>query len=279
MSVWKFANIEWDLEIQPRILGILNVTPDSFSDGGLFVEPQRALEHALRMEAQGADAIDVGAESTRPGACEITIAVEWQRLESVLKLLSASLKIPISLDTRKSEIARRGIATGVQIINDVSGGRFDAKMFDVVRQTKAGYILMHSRGTPDHMMEHCHYQNLFEEIKQELKNQVGLAQKQGVRPKQIVLDPGFGFAKNVEQNDDLLDNLEKVILESYPCAIGISRKRFLREKAGGEQEKLMKLGIAGCQKAYKKGVRLFRVHEVELTVKRLKGMDPGSSPG
>ena len=237
----------------------------------LFVEPKLALEHALQMEAEGADAIDVGAESTRPGAGKISVEVEWQRLEPVLKLLSASLKIPISLDTRKSEIARRGIETGVQIINDVSGGRFDVKMFEVIRQTRAGYILMHSRGTPDDMMEFCHYRNLCEEIKQELKTQVELAQKQGCSLEQIVLDPGFGFAKNIEQNDDLLDNLEKVMIAPYPYAMGISRKRFLREKAGGDPQRLVELGIAGCQKAYKKGVRIFRAHEVELVVKRLKG--------
>ncbi len=245
---------------RPYFMGIINVTPDSFSDGGTFINPEDALAHAEKLLAEGADILDIGAESTRPGAKAIDITTQWERLSPVLKWIRQQNDITISIDTRSAEIAKRALWEGANWINDVSGGRYDPRILQVCAEHHCPLILMHSRGIPANMMEHCAYEDLLKEILEELTLQVAAAKEQGVT--KIMIDPGFGFAKTPEQNQYLLSHLAKININDYPLMIGVSRKRFLREQAGDDPEKLLSLGIQACQKAYQQGVRLFRVHEI-----------------
>lgn len=248
-------------------MGIINVTPDSFSDGGQFLTSQHALAQAEKLITEGVDVLDIGAESTRPGAKEMDEVTQWERLKPVLQLIRKYHDVTISIDTRSAEIAQRSLGEGANWINDVSGGRHDPQLLQICAKHKCPVILMHSRGTPDNMMDHCHYQDLMKEISHELTSQMIIAKQQGVS--KIIMDPGFGFSKTSEQNKYLLAHLNELNIHHYPLMIGLSRKRFLREHAGDDTEKLLSLGIEACQLAYQQGARLFRVHEIAAYRKAL----------
>ena len=209
------------------IMGVLNVTPDSFSDGGKFIGLSAAIKQALAMEAAGADLIDIGAESTRPGSRGISAEEELQRLLPVLEKLRGKLKIPISIDTRKSAVADAALQAGAQIINDVSGLRHDAAIARVAAKHNVPLILMHMRGTPETMQTNPFARDVLKDVTQGLRKSVAIARRAGVNESQIVLDPGIGFGKSLAQNYQLLRNLPALAKLSYPLLVGTSRKGFL----------------------------------------------------
>jgi dihydropteroate synthase len=208
-------------------MGVLNVTPDSFSDGGKFLSVKRAAEHALKMQYEGADIIDIGAESTRPGSDEITVVEELARLLPVLEALRGKLKIPISVDTQKSSVAEIAIGAGAAMINDVSGLRHDPRIAEVAAKHRAPIILMHMRGTPRTMQKMPFAKDVMKDVVSGLKASVRVARKAGVARNKIVVDPGIGFGKSFEQNYKLLANLKEIAKLGYPLLVGTSRKGFL----------------------------------------------------
>jgi len=209
------------------LMGVLNVTPDSFSDGGKFLDPQSAIEHALEMERAGADLLDIGGESTRPGSTGTAAETELARILPVLEGLRGALKIPIAVDTRKSKVAEAAISAGAQIINDISGLRFDPRLAEVAQRRGVPLILMHMRGEPSTMQEGPFARDVMKDVVQGLRASIRKARAAGVRKSQIVIDPGIGFGKSFEQNYELLRKLPELAKLGYPLLVGTSRKGFL----------------------------------------------------
>ena len=209
------------------VMGVLNVTPDSFSDGGKFFDAQRAVQHALAMQNDGADIVDVGAESTRPGSEGISVAEELGRLLPVLERLRGKLKIPISVDTQKASVAEMALGAGAEIINDISGLRTDPELARVAAQHEAALILMHMRGTPRTMQKGPFARDVTRDVVSGLEQSIATAKKYGMARSQIVIDPGIGFGKNYVQNYELLAKLPELAKLGYPLMIGTSRKGFL----------------------------------------------------
>lgn len=212
-------------------MGILNVTPDSFSDGGKYLDPNDAIAHGIEMLNEGVDIIDVGGESTRPGAQRITAEEELNRVLPVIMELK-KIGAKVSVDTMRASVAQ---ASGADIINDVSGGKADPKMFETVAQLNTPYVLMHWRGHSTEMDQKAIYQNVVAEVISELMSQVELAKTAGIKKENLILDPGLGFAKNVEQNWEIVNNISEFQKLGYPLLIGGSRKRFLN---GSEEESI-----------------------------------------
>jgi len=217
------------LILGPRtlVMGVLNVTPDSFSDGGNFFSQEKAVQHALQMERDGADLIDIGAESTRPGSLGIAAEEEWSRLAPVLAALRTRLKIPISVDTRKSEIAAKAIESGAEIINDVSGLKYDPRIGEISARARVPLILMHMRGEPQTMQQKPFARSALKEVAQDFRASLSIARKAGVPNSQIVLDPGIGFGKSYAQNYQLLAELPQLAKLGFPLLVGTSRKGFI----------------------------------------------------
>ena len=250
------------------MVGILNVTPDSFSDGGLYLNPLAALRHAEDLLAQGADLIDVGAESTRPGRPEpVPAEEEWRRLEPVLvELARRFADVPVSVDTVKSVTARRALDAGAWAINDVSGLRLDPAIASACAASGAGLILMHSRGSVEDMAtyEHATYDDVAHEVTQELAGAIAVAEERGVARDRIVVDPGLGFAKRPEHNNAVLARLGELRQLDLPIMVGPSRKRFLAAATGKDAADRDPASAAACVTAYLLGAMLFRVHNVAL---------------
>jgi dihydropteroate synthase len=265
---WVMSRGHVDLG-RPILVGIINVTPDSFSDGGRCLDPAAALLHADSLVSAGADMLDVGAESTRPGRPdEVPAEEEWARLAPVLEgLLAEYPDLPLSVDTVKSETARRALDKGVWAINDVSGLRFDPALAMACAEFDAGLILMHSRGTIADMAsyDHTHYDQLGRDVQRELLESVGRAEDGGVRPERLVLDPGLGFAKKPEQNLELLRDLDALSSLGFPIMVGPSRKRFLGMVTGRDVDERDLATASACVSAYFGGAGLFRVHAIEPT--------------
>jgi dihydropteroate synthase len=209
------------------LMGVLNVTPDSFSDGGKFADPRDAIDHALALEKSGADILDIGAESTRPGSDAITGDEELRRLLPVLQALRGKLKIPISIDTRKSEVAEIALKAGAQILNDVSGLNHDERLAEIAARHKVPLILMHMRGEPRTMQTAPFARNVMKDVTDGLRASIRKACKAGVAKSQIILDPGIGFGKSFQQNYELLAQLPQLAELGYPLMVGTSRKGFL----------------------------------------------------
>jgi len=218
------------------VMGVLNITPDSFSDGGKFLSPQRAIQHALAMEKAGADILDIGAESTRPGSAETSPVEELRRLLPVLQALRGKIKIPISIDTRKSSVAEIALGAGAELINDVSALRYDPRVADVAAGRKCGLILMHMRGEPATMQKISFAKNVVADVTKDLRAALTIARRAGVAKSQIVLDPGIGFGKSFPQNYELLRRLPEIAKLGYPLLVGTSRKGFLGHTLALAQE-------------------------------------------
>jgi dihydropteroate synthase len=265
---FEFKNGGFDLSSKHCfIFGILNVTPDSFSDGGNFFSPQKAIEHAVDLEKQGADAIDVGGESTRPGSPSVSENEELRRVIPVIQELKRKLKIPIAIDTSKPAVAEMALREGASIVNDVSGLRADPRIASVVAAAQAGLLLMHSRGTPATMQTLCQYSDLLKELSAELQQQTSIALSAGIKSEQIVWDPGIGFAKTKEQNWFILENIQNFIHgSSYPVMVGLSRKSFL----GGDVSTRGPATLEAETSMYQKGVRLIRTHDVGALRRAIK---------
>jgi len=247
----------------PAVMGVLNVTPDSFSDGGRYLDPDRAVEHALAMEAAGADLIDVGGESTRPvGAREVSVEAELERVTEVLARLGKRLRIPISIDTRRAAVARVALDSGAAIINDITALRHDAEMAPLAADTKCAVVLMHMRGGPADHIKFARYRDVVGEVSSYLVERARLAQAAGIARSRIVLDPGLGFAKTAEHNLKLVAALPALCALGYPVLMGASRKTFVARIAGaGERE--LEFGTAAVNAvAIVNGASMVRVHDV-----------------
>ena len=245
------------------LMGIVNVTPDSFSDGGQFNQRQQAVNHALMMIEQGADLIDVGGQSTRPGAEQISLAEELERVIPVVEALRQQSTIPISVDTTRAEVARQAIASGADIINDISGATFEPEILEIVAENQVPIILMHIRGTPETMQTLTDYQDLMGEIIQFFQEQIEIASDSGVRRSQIILDPGIGFAKNYQQNIEILRQINQLKNLGFPLLIGTSRKSFIGQILNQDNPQKRVWGTAAtCCQAISQGADILRIHDV-----------------
>jgi len=257
--LWKLKHRELQLGDRTLIVGILNVTPDSFSDGGRYFDPDRAFARALELEEQGADILDIGAESTRPGSKRISEAEEKRRLMPVLKRLRDRLAVPISVDTYKSGVAANALELGAEIINDPSGLTFDPKLARVVAQYDAGLILNHMRGTPDTWAKLPPLPDVMASIVQDLDASVHRARRAGLDRARLVIDPGLGFGKRGEQNAEILARLAALARLDLPVMVGPSRKSFLAQ--AGERETEF-ASAAAVTAAILGGAHLVRVHDL-----------------
>lgn len=243
-------------------MGVLNVTPDSFSDGGKFLDPGRAEEAALRMRDEGAHFLDIGGESSRPGARQISWREEIRRILPVLKRIVPKIKIPISVDTYKYEVASAVLGEGALIINDIQGLRSGKKLARLIAQHKASVVLMHMRGTPGTMQKDPRYKSVVREVMDSLRRSARTAREAGIERSRILLDPGFGFGKTSEHNFELLSHLDRFAGLGYPVLVGLSRKSFLGNLLGLPVDERLYASLAGAAAAIERGAHVLRVHEV-----------------
>jgi dihydropteroate synthase len=256
---------------RPRVMGVVNVTPDSFSDGGHFLDPAKAVAEAERQVAEGADLIDIGGESTRPSSVALSPEQEWSRIAPVLTALHGRLAVPLSVDTRHSEVASRAVDAGADFINDVEGLRSE-EMRRVAARTGAGVVVMHMRGTPSTMQQDVHYADLRGEVFAALATATDTAVREGIAPEKLIVDPGLGFGKSAEQSLELLVHVGELRSLGYPVLLGASRKSFLGWTLGGPNGPLDRLdvGLAAAVIAAERGVALVRTHDVGPTVRALQ---------
>jgi dihydropteroate synthase len=245
-------------------MGVLNITPDSFSDGGVFNSTSAALAQAWAMVAAGVDIIDVGGQSTRPGAEQITLEAELERVIPVVQLLRSEMTVPISVDTTRASVAKAAIKAGADIVNDISGGTFDADMLPTVASLDVPIVLMHIKGTPQTMQQMTNYQDLLGEISSFLTKQITAATNAGVDREKIIIDPGIGFAKNYEQNLEILRELRSLAALNCPILVGASRKSFIGRILNQPEPKARVWGTAAaCCAAIANGADILRVHDVK----------------
>jgi len=257
-------------------MGIVNVTPDSFSDGGRYLDPGRAIEHGLALAAEGADVIDVGGESTRPGAEPVPAAEELRRVIPVVERLAAEAGVPVSIDTTKADVAAAAIDAGAAIVNDVSAGRGDPRLFDVVARTGAGLVVMHMQGEPRTMQDAPHYDDVVGEVTEFLIERVQAAEAAGVARSRIIADPGIGFGKTAEHNVALLAGLHAIVdAVGVPVLVGTSRKSFLGRVAGtgADPEARVDATLATVVWAFDLGAAMVRVHDVRGAVEAARLLD------
>ncbi len=254
----------------PVVMGVLNVTPDSFSDGGMYLEPTNAVERGRRMVAEGADVIDVGGESTRPGAALVDEEMEMDRVIPVVEALRSHLPVPISIDTRRARVAQAAIAAGADIVNDVSAMR-DPGMGAVVAASGAGLLLMHMRGTPQTMQDDPRYEDVVAEVAAELRERVDAAVTAGIEPARIAVDPGIGFGKTFRHNLELIARLGEIVALGHPVVLGASRKAFLGALLDGAPPAERAIATASaCVAGLFNGARIFRVHDVKIVREALR---------
>ena len=260
------------LKMRPYfIMGILNTTPDSFSDGGNFTTVDLALKRALEMVDEGADIIDIGGESSRPGAEAVSEDEELSRVIPVIEKISKYTDTPISIDTVKSKVAQAALDAGAFMVNDITAGRRDAKMASVVAENSCFVTLMHSRKKPDNMQDSPFYTDVISEVSRELIDSVEVFRAAGVAADKIILDPGIGFAKRVEDNIDILANIDKFMMLGYEILIGTSRKSFIGLLTGEKApEKRVSGSLGSIAYAFMQGANFFRVHDVKTTSDYLK---------
>ena len=270
---WHAGGRVLDCSERTLVMGVLNVTPDSFSDGGRFLDQNAAVSHGLRLVADGADLVDVGGESTRPGSDPVTVEEERRRVVPVIEHLAAAHPgLPISIDTRKPGVAADALAAGACIVNDVSGGRAGG-MFDVVREAGAGMVLMHMRGEPKTMQEAPHYDDVVGEVKEFLRERIESAEFAGIDPQALCIDPGIGFGKNLDHNLLIIKHLGALSDLGRPVLIGPSRKRFIGailDLPEGERVE----GTAGAVAwSVAHGAHVVRVHDVKEIVRVVRVVD------
>lgn len=262
-----------DFSQRAYIMGVLNLTPDSFFDGRRFLEPEAAVQHAFRMEAEGADIIDLGGESTRPGAQAVPLKEEFRRVLPVLKRLSGRLKVPISIDTYKSEVAERCIQCGAEMVNDISGLYFDPRMKEIVARHQVPVIVMHMKGTPRDMQKDPQYRDLIGEILSFFRESISRADAAGVPADKIIIDPGIGFGKSFAHNLDILKGLESFKVLGKPIMVGVSRKSFLGKILDLPVDERLEGSIAAALYAVLRGANIVRVHDVAATVRALRTVE------
>ena len=263
----NFANL--DFQKIPNIMGILNLTPDSFSDGGKFNSKKKGIDHALRMFKIGADIIDVGGESTRPGSSIINKKLEWNRIKKIIS--SITKKIPISLDTRKSELMEKGIKYGVKIINDVSGLSHDLETINILKKYKIPFIIQHTQGTPENMQIKPSYKNELLDIYDFFENKIKFLRTIGIKHNNIIIDPGIGFGKNLKHNMNLISNISVFHSLGFPILVGNSRKKFIKDLTGKNDTKTRIGGtVASSIYLMMQGVQILRIHDVNELLQGVK---------
>jgi dihydropteroate synthase len=269
--LWKIGERLFDLSRQGLIMGVLNVTPDSFSDGGNFFDTKTAVEHGLRMAAEGAHIIDVGGESTRPGAEAVSTEEELRRILPVIEQLHKNSEVIISIDTSKADVARTAIRAGALIVNDVTGGRGDERMMPLIAETKSAFIIMHMQGTPQTMQIAPQYSNVVLEVADFFRQQYARAIVYNIDPMAIAFDPGIGFGKTLEHNLELLAQLERLRAFDRPLVIGVSRKSFLGKVIDSAQvgDRLAP-AVALTSLLRVRGADALRVHDVKENVNALR---------
>jgi len=268
---WKIGKRVFDVSRHGLIMGVLNVTPDSFSDGGEFLAADRATERGIQMAAEGADIIDVGGESTHPGSEPIIVGEELQRVIPVIENLHRKLDVPISIDTSKADVARAAIQAGASIVNDVTGGRGDDQMLPLVAETKSAFIIMHMQGTPRTMQIRPRYTDVVAEISKFFRQQYARAIGLNIDPMAIAFDPGIGFGKTLEHNLEVLAQLERLREHDRALVVGVSRKSFLGKVIGSPEirDRLIP-GLALTSLLRARGADVFRVHDVRENVYALQ---------
>jgi dihydropteroate synthase len=269
----RWSHFRLDLDRRTHIMGVLNVTPDSFSERGLFFDRGRAVEQGISMAGDGADIIDIGGESTRPYSERIPVEEELHRVIPVIEGLRGEVKVPISIDTLKAEVAREALRTGASIVNDISALRFDPDMIGVVSEADVPVILMHMKGMPEHMQAHPTYRNLIPEIMIFLKDALDRAVKGGIRKEMTIVDPGIGFGKTFDQNLEIIRDLKEFHSLGRPILIGTSRKAFIGhilKKEAGERETGTSATVAA---AVMNGAHIVRVHHVKNAVETVRIID------
>ncbi len=260
--ILKTSRREIPLGRKTQIMGILNVTPDSFSDGGLFYDPQKAIDHGLQMVEQGADIIDIGGESTRPGASPVSAEEELKRVIPVISAIARQANIPISIDTSKAQVAAEAIAAGAEIVNDISAGK-DERMMPTVRDGRAAFVLMHMRGQPQNMQKgDLTYDDLMGEITAFLEKSIENATRAGIEKEYLIVDPGVGFGKTLADNFRIINNLAELKVLGLPIMIGTSRKAFLGKITGGEPQERIEGTAATNVVSIMNGCHIVRVHDV-----------------
>lgn len=267
------GGVKLELGLRTLVMGILNVTPDSFSDGGRFISVGQAVEHARRMVAEGADLIDVGGESSRPGSEPISAEEELRRVIPVIEQIARSVPVPVSIDTNKAVVARAALSAGAGIINDISALRQDPQMAELASERGVPVILMHRQGTPLTMQDKPIYRSVISEIKHFFEERITFAQGAGIRRERIILDPGIGFGKNLSQNLKIMESLDRFNSLNRPLLLGPSRKSFLGQILGLPVDERLEGTIAAATTAVLKGVSIIRVHDVEAIVRAIKVAD------
>jgi dihydropteroate synthase len=260
---------------RPVVMGILNVTPDSFSDGGEFLDAEKAVAHGLKMEHDGADIIDIGGESSRPGAEPIPEDIELDRVLPVIDEIRSKSQIPISIDTYKATVAQAAIEAGADIVNDISALRFDDKMPEVAAAMKVPVVLMHMKGMPRNMQESPSYQHCIEELQEFFLERIEFCHNNGIDKSKLILDPGIGFGKRLTDNIEILTHLNVFKNFSLPVLIGLSRKSFIKSLYPRNATAETRLGgsVAGAVLAIQRGADIVRVHDVAETVEAIKIME------
>jgi dihydropteroate synthase len=273
---WRIAGRILPIGTRTLIMGVLNVTPDSFSDAALFLAPEKALAHAEQMIVDGADILDIGGESTRPGAALISPEDELQRVLPVIEKLAKRTTIPISIDTTKAVVARAALDAGAAIVNDISALRFDFHIADEVAKSAAGLVLMHSRGSPATMQRLPPVADVLEEVTNSLRSSIAMAERRGVKRESIVIDPGIGFGKTQEQNIELIARIDRLAsaFPGFPILIGTSRKSFIgRLLDDAPATDRLHGTMASITAAVLRGAHIVRVHDVKAAVETVRIAD------
>jgi dihydropteroate synthase len=271
--IFRAGKYEYQFPRAALVWGVVNVTPDSFSDGGKFFDKQAAFARAVEMAEQGAEVIDVGGESTRPNAQPVEEAEELRRVIPVVAALAGKLKVPISVDTMKPAVAEAALDAGASIVNDVAANRADATMWRVVAKTGAGYVAMHMQGTPQTMQSKPTYRDVVGEVREFFVDRLERLREAGVAVEQVALDVGIGFGKTVEHNLQLLAGTESFTKLSRPMLLGISRKSFLAKARGDMESERLSGALACTVLARAAGAQMFRTHDVAETVRALRAAE------
>ncbi|MEE2715498.1 MAG: dihydropteroate synthase [Verrucomicrobiota bacterium] len=268
--IWRAVDRVWEFPQAPLIMGIVNVTPDSFSDGGRYESPQSAIQHALHLAESGADILDIGGESTRPGAEPVNQEEELKRVIPVIEKLAEQTGAAISIDTQKPVVAKAALEAGAIIINDIGANREDETMWKLVTETAAGYVAMHMLGRPETMQRNPKYVDVLDDVEAFFNCRMERWTDWGMSLQQVVLDPGIGFGKTLEHNLTLLKGLERLTRMERPLAVGASRKSFIGELAGAEVNDRLPGSLASACRAAQAGAAIIRTHDVEETVQAIK---------
>ena len=269
--IWNTGRRTFDLANRGVIMGVINVTPDSFSDGGNFISVDAAVEHGLRLAEEGAEILDIGGESTRPGAASVSVEEELRRVIPVIEELSGKTSAALSIDTSKASVAHAAVAAGAEIINDVTALRGDDDMARVASESGCAVVLMHMRGTPQTMQQDPHYDDIVAEVADHLAERIAAARAAGIAADRIAIDPGIGFGKTVEHNLQLIAGLGRFAALDHPVLLGVSRKSFLATAAQcpNVEDRDVPTAVLTAE-GYRLGARIFRVHAVRPNVQALR---------